>query len=209
MRSSDFCCASRRHSTTCNWSGLCTAKRSWTSKRCLSNYFLRVPLIVDHCNRSNLAVQFRTKLMFFIDNMFMYLQVDVVESRFNALITAIRSCEDFLVIQKEHSLFQIMILSHCFLLSSSSANATQADKMHENEVLMNLERILSVVNVFAEWQLEADDSIVESQVPGMNSLEGLCDQFDSLLKDFMIRLMGLKSGKKFLLRMSDETRRMS
>lgn len=132
--------------------------------------------------------------MFFIDNMYMYLQVDVVESRFNALLSAIRSCEDFLVIQKEHSLFQIMILSHCFLLSST-ANATQADKMHENEVLVNLERILSVVNVFAEWQLDGDDSVVQSQVPGMNSIEGLCDQFDSLTKDFMIRLMGLKSGE--------------
>lgn len=147
--------------------------------------------------RSHLAVQLRNKLMFFIDNMFMYLQVDVVESRFRALLTAIGSCEDFLVIQREHSLFQIMVLSHCFLLSSAcSFNQTKSEKLQENEVLLNLERILSVVNVFAESQLEGDgdESVLETQVPGMNSLRGLCDQFDSLVGDFMLRLMGLKSG---------------
>lgn len=145
----------------------------------------------------------RNKLMFFIDNMFMYLQVDVVESRFSALTAAIKSCEDFLVIQKEHSLFQIMILSHCFLLNSPSSsgggaphnNLTRTEKMHENEVLVNLEKILSVINVFAESQLEGNDSIFANQVPGMNSLKGLSDQFDSLISEFMLRLMGLKSGE--------------
>lgn len=146
---------------------------------------------------THLAVQFRNKLMFFIDNMFMYLQVDVVESRFSALIAAIRSCEDFLVIQREHSLFQIMILSHCFLLSSScgGVNQTKSAKVQENEVLMSLEKILSVVNVFAESQLEEDEAVFETQVPGMNSLGGLSDQFDSLIGDLMLRLMGLKSGE--------------
>lgn len=144
-------------------------------------------------------MQFRNKLMFFIDNMFMYLQVDVVESRFSALVAAIQSCEDFLVIQKEHSLFQIMILSHCFLLNSSGGaghNNTKADKFNENEVLMNLEKILSVVNVFAQSQLEEDEEhVFETQVPGMNTLKGLSDQFDSLIGDLMLRLMGLKSGE--------------
>ena len=137
--------------------------------------------------------------MFFVDNMFMYLQVDVVESRFSALISTIRSCEDFLIIQKEHSLFQIMVLSHCFLLGSSGAgpgghNQTKTDKVQENEVLMNLERILSVITVFSESEL-GNVAIFETQVPGMNSLKGLSDQFDSLLADFLVKLMGLKSGE--------------
>lgn len=145
-----------------------------------------------------MGVQLRNKLMFFIDNIFMYLQVDVVESRFSALTTAIKSCEDFLVIQKEHSLFQIVVLSHCFLLSSApcgGANQTKSEKAQENEVMMNLERILSVVNVFAESQLGVDDSVLKTQVPGMNSLKALSDQFDSLVSKFMLRLMRLKSGE--------------
>lgn len=145
-----------------------------------------------------MAVQLRTKLMFFIDNMFVYLQVDVIESRFTALLAAIKSCQDFLVIQKEHSLFQIMILSHCFLLAHSTSGAEkQTEKVPENEVLCDLEKILSVVTVFGTSQLSSSESesIFNSQVPGMNSLQGLNDQFDTLVADFMIRLMRLKSGK--------------
>lgn len=136
--------------------------------------------------------------MFFIDNMSMYLQMDVVESRFRALMTAIGSCEDFLVIQREHNHFQIMVLSHCFLLTSASDQPTttgldQSEKSQQNEILIILEKILSVITVFAQSQLETE-SILGGQVPGMNSVKGLSDQFESLMGQLMLRLMGMKSG---------------
>lgn len=61
-------------------------------------------------------VQFRNKLMFLVDNLQYYLQVDVLESQFSILLSTIKNTKDFDHIQKAHTLFQANILSFCFLM---------------------------------------------------------------------------------------------
>lgn len=66
------------------------------------------------------VMQLRNQLMFFIDNLQYYIQVDVLESQFSILLTAILSKADFEQIQRSHTVFQANILSLCFLLSNVS-----------------------------------------------------------------------------------------
>lgn len=54
--------------------------------------------------------------MFVIDNLQYYLQVDVLESQYTILQTAINSTKDFEQIQRAHTIFQANILSQTFLL---------------------------------------------------------------------------------------------
>lgn len=61
-------------------------------------------------------VQFRNKLMFLVDNLQYYLQVDVLESQFSILLSTIQNTKDFDHIQKAHTLFQANVLSFCFLM---------------------------------------------------------------------------------------------
>lgn len=66
--------------------------------------------------RSNELLQFRNKLMFLIDNLQYYLQVDVLESQFSIMMGKIEGTRDFEQIQRAHSCFQANILGLCFLL---------------------------------------------------------------------------------------------
>ncbi|SPP81706.1 gamma-tubulin complex component 4 homolog [Drosophila guanche] len=59
------------------------------------------------------------QLMFFLNNMQYYIQVDVLESQFSILINAIRNKADFEEIQKKHTVFLANVLSQCFLISGS------------------------------------------------------------------------------------------
>lgn len=62
------------------------------------------------------AWQLRNNLLFFINNLQYYLQVDVLESQFATMMTTINNCRDFEVVQRAHTLFQANILSQSFLL---------------------------------------------------------------------------------------------
>ncbi|XP_049812910.1 gamma-tubulin complex component 4 isoform X2 [Schistocerca nitens] len=70
--------------------------------------------------------QLRNNLMFVVDNLQYYLQVDVLESQYTILQTAISSTKDFEQIQKAHTIFQANILSQTFLLMSPVDDNTQS-----------------------------------------------------------------------------------
>lgn len=72
--------------------------------------------------RNNTLLQFRNKLMFLIDNLQYYLQVDVLESQFSIMMNKISGTKDFEQIQRAHNCFQANILGLCFLLENVSCN---------------------------------------------------------------------------------------
>ena len=55
--------------------------------------------------------------MFLVDNLQYYLQVDVLESQYTLLQSAVQATKDFEQIQKAHTVFQANILSQTFLLA--------------------------------------------------------------------------------------------
>lgn len=72
--------------------------------------------------RNNELLQFRNKLMFFIDNLQYYLQVDVLESQFCIMMDKIKETNDFEQIIRAHGCFQANVLALCFLLESVRTN---------------------------------------------------------------------------------------
>ena len=74
----------------------------------------------EKVQRNSELLQFRNKLMFIIDNLQYYLQVDVLESQFSIMMEKISETRDFEQIQRAHGCFQANILGLCFLLESVS-----------------------------------------------------------------------------------------
>lgn len=58
----------------------------------------------------------RNRLIFLVDNLQYYLQVDVLESQYMLFQSAVEATKDFEKIQKAHILFQANVLSQTFLL---------------------------------------------------------------------------------------------
>lgn len=70
---------------------------------------------------NSLLCQLRNKMLFLIDILQYYLQVDVVEAQFSILISTIQHTKDFDQIIRAHNLFLGNILSLSFLLNSNSS----------------------------------------------------------------------------------------
>uniref|UniRef100_A0A182P9Q0 Guanylate cyclase n=1 Tax=Anopheles epiroticus TaxID=199890 RepID=A0A182P9Q0_9DIPT len=154
------------------------------------------------------VVQLRNKLLFLINNLQYYLQVDVLESQFAILMAAIANSArqaDFERIQRAHTIFQANVLSLCFLLtgsnsgdlSSLSATATTTTtmagviKVQENPVLTILDSILSIVDRFCTFCLMCKDPMTKMERQEFLTYEqGFMNHVDSLLK----LLIGLKAG---------------
>lgn len=107
-------------------------------------------------------VLLRNKLLFLVDNLQYYLQVDVLESQFSILIAAVQNSKDFEYIQRAHGIFQANIMSLCFLLNTNVAdashlllNATMAyahtkPNDAENPVLSILKNIMRTIRTFCK-----------------------------------------------------------
>lgn len=74
----------------------------------------------EKVQRNSELLQFRNKLMFLVDNLQYYLQVDVLESQFSIMMDKIAETRDFEQIQRAHNCFQANVLGLCFLLESVS-----------------------------------------------------------------------------------------
>lgn len=59
--------------------------------------------------------QLRSHMTFLIDNLQYYLQVDVLESQFAALLEKVKTVKDFEAIQQSHDQFLTSVTSQCFL----------------------------------------------------------------------------------------------
>lgn len=79
----------------------------------------------EKVQRNNELLQFRNNLMFLIDNLQYYLQVDVLESQFSIMMTKVGETRDFEQIQRAHSFFQANVLGLCFLLENVSGEDPQ------------------------------------------------------------------------------------
>lgn len=95
--------------------------------------------------------QLRNKLLFLIDNLQYYLQVDVLESQFSILINAVQNSKDFEYIQRAHCIFQANIMSLCFLMNtnrSEMAKGLNTTIELENPVLIILHQIMGTIRIF-------------------------------------------------------------
>lgn len=74
----------------------------------------------EKIQRNNEVLQFRNQLMFLIDNLQYYLQVDVLESQYCIMMDKVKETKDFEEILRAHNCFQANVLGLCFLLESVS-----------------------------------------------------------------------------------------
>uniref|UniRef100_A0A182R499 Gamma-tubulin complex component n=1 Tax=Anopheles funestus TaxID=62324 RepID=A0A182R499_ANOFN len=159
----------------------------------------------ERCIKHNSeVVQLRNKLMFLINNLQYYLQVDVLESQFAILMAAIANSAkqaDFERIQRAHTIFQANVLSLCFLLTSSNSgepsslsmtpNMSGVIQVQENPVLTILDSILCIVDRFCTFSMFCKDPMTKVERQEFVTYEqGFMNHVDSLLK----LLIGLKAG---------------
>lgn len=117
----------------------------------------------------------RNKLLFLVDNLQYYLQVDVLESQFSILIAAVQNSKDFEFIQRTHSVFQANIMSLCFLLNTNVADAshllmnTTTAHAHgkpndaENPVLTILKNIMRTIRMFCKLNATCSDPLTHDE----------------------------------------------
>lgn len=163
--------------------------------------------------RDSKLLQFRNKLMFLIDNLQYYLQVDVLESQFSIMMNKINETRDFEQIQRAHSCFQANILGLCFLLESVSfsnftrklllydlskslqtdttTSRTAAISFAENPVLKVLNKILQLVDNFTGFAYICSNPMAVSDKSTFNSFEEI---FANHVESLMKMLTGLQTS---------------
>lgn len=115
---------------------------------------------------TSIISQLRHRMLFLIDNLQYYLQVDVLESQFSILLNAVQNSKDFEFIQRTHSIFQANILSLCFLLNTSigeTVNTTVSsgnrNSINENPVLTILHKIMKTIREFCQLNENCSDPL--------------------------------------------------
>lgn len=104
---------------------------------------------------NSMISQLRNKMLFLIDNLQYYLQVDVIESQFCTLIGAVQNSKDFEFIQRAHNIFQANVMCLSFLLNTGSSESSdetsdiisEVDKP-ENPVRKILNKIFKTIRSF-------------------------------------------------------------
>lgn len=108
--------------------------------------------------------QLRNQMLFLINNLQYYLQVDVLEGQFSILINAVQNSKDFEYIQRAHSIFQANVMSLCFLLNSNTneMNTTKAKSItHENPVVVILNKIMKTIRLFCSVNESCERTITD------------------------------------------------
>ncbi|KAH0946423.1 hypothetical protein HN011_002675 [Eciton burchellii] len=86
----------------------------------------------EHMHHKNIdigVIQLRNNLVFIIDNLQYYLQVDVVESQYTTMEASMKNTQNFEDIQKAHSIFLANVMSQTFLLSSGIGKKNPVNKL--------------------------------------------------------------------------------
>lgn len=63
-------------------------------------------------------IQLRNNLIFIVDNLQYYLQVDVIESQYTIMENSMKNTRNFEEVQKAHSVFITNVMSRTFLLNT-------------------------------------------------------------------------------------------
>nr|CAD7398449.1 unnamed protein product [Timema poppensis] len=145
--------------------------------------------------------QLRKNLMFFVDNLQYYLQVDVLESQYMMMQSVINETKDFDLVQKAHSTFLANILSQSFLLMnnpvserrlSDDSSNPDVNGMRENPVHRGLALFLSLCEKFcyrvSEW---SGPSPLNQEA--REELDEMGQQHEYLIKLLMQMLSSLRS----------------
>nr|CAD7441195.1 unnamed protein product [Timema bartmani] len=145
--------------------------------------------------------QLRKNLMFFVDNLQYYLQVDVLESQYMMMQSVINETKDFDLVQKAHSTFLANILSQSFLLMnnpgsekrlSDESSNLDVNRMRENPVHRGLALFLSLCEKFcyrvSEW---SGPSPLNQET--REELNEMGQQHEYLIKLLMQMLSNLRS----------------
>lgn len=135
--------------------------------------------------RNNKLFEFRNNLMFFIDNLQYYLQVEVVESQYSIMMKKIEERTDFEQIQKAHNCFLANILSLCFMLESAEYSMILSRTMglsSESQVFKIINKILQLIENFTSFAFICSNPLNEED-------EKTFDNFDKLFASFIESLM--------------------
>ncbi|EDV98987.1 gamma-tubulin complex component 4 homolog [Drosophila grimshawi] len=127
-------------------------------------------------------MHFRNHLMFFLNNLQYYIQVDVLECQFSILMNVIKSKADFEEIQRAHSVFLANVLSQCFLLTDATdkkLNTTQSTCNSQYPVYGTFLEIFNVCEKFC---------LLHS---GQNLPDGALKECDRLEERFNVSILGL------------------
>lgn len=139
-------------------------------------------------------LQFRNQLMFLVDNLQYYLQVDVLESQFSILMDTVQKSKDFEHIQRAHTIFQANIMSSCFLLHEQDATKSIHQSIlqtNENPVFIILNQLMDNVCLFCELSLTCSDPLTKGEKSTFSNYECMVNEN---VKDLMTLLMGWKGG---------------
>lgn len=140
-------------------------------------------------------LQFRNQLMFLVDNLQYYLQVDVIESQFSILMDTVQKSKDFEHIQRAHTIFQANVMSLCFLLHevdiTKSMHQSIMLQTNENPVFVILNQLIDNVCLFTELSLKCSDPLTKSEKASFTNYEYMVNEN---VKDLMKLLMGWKAG---------------
>uniref|UniRef100_A0A1A9WLY9 Gamma-tubulin complex component n=1 Tax=Glossina brevipalpis TaxID=37001 RepID=A0A1A9WLY9_9MUSC len=143
-----------------------------------------------HKANQNQIMHLRNQLMFFVDNLQYYIQVDVLEmyvyvyltavnkitsraGQYSVLMNTILNKADFEQIQRAHSVFQANVLSLCFLLTDENASKTnilQSTALHSsNPVYLIINEIFHICEDFCN--LKNEDKTKENIDKNISDLE--------------------------------------
>ncbi|CAK9822093.1 Gamma-tubulin complex component 4 [Anthophora retusa] len=75
------------------------------------------------------VIQLRNNLIFIIDNLQYYLQVDVLESQYTIMETNMKNTRNFEDVQRAHSIFLANVMSQTFLLGNSMERKNPVNKL--------------------------------------------------------------------------------
>ncbi|XP_073819750.1 gamma-tubulin complex component 4 [Musca autumnalis] len=135
----------------------------------------------------------RNELMFFVDNLQYYIQVDVLDSQFSILLNTVLNEADFEQIQRAHSVFQANILSLCFLQTDDDASRTnvlQTSLLNcNNPVYLIINEVFHICNDFCTL---IDNEKSEENVD--ENTDKLGERFATLVQQLINLLVGLKSA---------------
>lgn len=164
-------------------------------------------LRMRHIERTSPVLQLRNKLMFFVDNLQYYLQVDVLDAQFSQLLTIVQTSRDFEHIKRAHTIFQANVLSLCFLLSKDQQPLTEmamsvslvaADLAAENSVLTGLRKILDITIQFCCFTerilLTDNDDANRVSMANRQQIQMMDKAFMAEVDELMKLLSGLKAG---------------
>lgn len=118
---------------------------------------------------NSMLSQLRNKMLFLIDNLLYYLQVDVIESHFCILLNAVQCSKDFEIMQRAHNIFQANILSLSFLINIDTNGSTNGKTnvphhRSDNPVLRILNNIFKTITLFCNFnELTEDKMSAETQ----------------------------------------------